>query len=58
VLLAQLRERKILVRHFTQQRIANHLRITVGTQQECETLVAALQQLVVKDHASHTKVSA
>lgn len=45
-LLAQLRERKILVRHFAKPRIDGHLRISIGTQQECETLVAALQQIV------------
>jgi histidinol-phosphate aminotransferase len=45
-LLAQLRERRILVRHFTQARIADYLRISIGTQQECETLIAALRQIV------------
>jgi histidinol-phosphate aminotransferase len=45
-LLGALRERKILVRHFKQARIANHLRISVGTQEECEALVAALKQIV------------
>jgi histidinol-phosphate aminotransferase len=45
-LLAQLRERRILVRHFTQSRIANHLRVSIGTPQECEALVAALRQIV------------
>ncbi len=57
-LLARLREQKILVRHFTQTRIANHLRISVGTQQECETLVAALRQLLSAAQASNTKVCA
>jgi histidinol-phosphate aminotransferase len=57
-LLAQLRERHILVRHFAKPRIDGHLRISIGTQQECETLVAALQQLVSADAASMTKVSA
>jgi histidinol-phosphate aminotransferase len=45
-LLGALRERKILVRHFKQTRIANHLRISVGTQAECEALVQALQQIL------------
>ena len=45
-LLAQLREQKILVRHFTQARIANHLRISIGTQAECELLVQALQRIL------------
>lgn len=51
-LLARLREQRILVRHFPQTRTANHLRISVGTQQECETLVRALQQMVSSDHGS------
>ncbi|MDO9436823.1 MAG: histidinol-phosphate transaminase [Hydrogenophaga sp.] len=42
-----LRERKILVRHFKQARIAEHLRITVGSQPECEALVHALSALLV-----------
>jgi histidinol-phosphate aminotransferase len=45
-LLAALRARHILVRHFQQARIANHLRISVGTQAECEALVSALQQIL------------
>ena len=47
-LLAALRERKILVRHFAKPRISNHLRITVGTLQECELLVKALRQILEK----------
>lgn len=46
-LLLALRERRILVRHFPQPRIANHLRISVGTQGECEQLVAALEQILL-----------
>jgi histidinol-phosphate aminotransferase len=51
-LLAQLRERHILVRHFAKPRIDGHLRISIGTPQECEALVAALQQIVsaTQDH--------
>lgn len=45
-LLAALRERRILVRHFRQPRIDNHLRITIGTPAECEALVAALGQIL------------
>ncbi len=41
-----LRERKILVRHFKQARIANHLRISIGSQAECEVLVRALQGIL------------
>jgi histidinol-phosphate aminotransferase len=45
-LLGALREQKILVRHFKQARTANHLRISVGTQAECEALIAALQHIL------------
>ena len=38
----KLREKKIIVRHFKQERIENYLRITVGTQEECQALVEAL----------------
>lgn len=55
-LLAALRERKILVRHFKQARIANHLRISVGTQAECEVLIQALQQILAAQ-PQHKEVS-
>ena len=45
-LLGALRERKILVRHFAKGRTANHLRISVGTQAQCEALIDALQHIV------------
>ena len=39
----RLRERAVLVRHFTQpDRIAPWLRISIGTREECETLLRAL----------------
>ncbi len=41
-----LRERKVLVRHFPKPRIANHLRITIGTQTQCEALIDALAEFV------------
>ena len=44
---AELRERKILVRYFNKPRINQHLRITIGTQKECEALVSALKGVVV-----------
>lgn len=40
-----LRRRDILVRHFAHNRIDNFLRITVGTDSECEVLVQALQDI-------------
>ena len=42
-----LRERAIIVRQFSRpERIADHLRITIGTPAECAALVAALRQIV------------
>ncbi|MBA9900820.1 histidinol-phosphate transaminase [Burkholderia cepacia] len=43
---AKLKEREIFVRHFGLPRIDQHLRITVGTDAECDTLVAALRELL------------
>ncbi len=44
---AALREKKVLVRYFNKPRINQHLRITIGTQQECEALLTALQEIVI-----------
>ena len=46
LLTRQLRERRILVRHFDQPRIRDFLRITIGTEAECEALLAALSQIL------------
>ena len=43
---AALRERSIIVRHFTQPRIDQFLRITVGTDEQCAALVAALKEIL------------
>ncbi len=43
---AGLRERRILVRHFNAPRIDQFLRITVGTEQQCDALASAMEQLV------------
>ena len=46
-LFAALRERGILVRRFDRpERIADHLRITVGTDAQCDALLAALRELI------------
>lgn len=45
-LAAQLKAREIFVRHFKLPRIDQHLRITVGTDAECDALVAALRELL------------
>ncbi|WP_427025147.1 histidinol-phosphate transaminase [Aureimonas ureilytica] len=44
-----LRERAILVRHFARPRIADFLRITVGTPAECERLVEALREILARN---------
>lgn len=44
-LAAHLKDRGIFVRHFKQSRIDQHLRITVGTDYECDALVGALRDL-------------
>ncbi|MFA7268224.1 MAG: histidinol-phosphate transaminase [Sterolibacterium sp.] len=41
-----LRARGIIVRHFKQPRIEQFLRITVGTDEQCQTLVAALRAML------------
>ncbi len=41
-----LRERAIIVRHFRLPRIDQHLRITIGTREECAALVDALQAIL------------
>lgn len=45
-LLAALREHKVIVRHFKHARIDQYLRITVGTDGECDSLVRALQAIL------------
>jgi len=41
-----LRERGIIVRYFRRPRIDNHLRITVGTDAQCDELLSALAELL------------
>jgi histidinol-phosphate aminotransferase len=45
-LAAKLREQNILVRHFRKPRIEDFLRITVGTADECDRLIALLRRLI------------
>ena len=47
-MLARLRERGIVVRHFDTPRLANSLRITVGTAEENNALLAALKEVACK----------
>lgn len=57
-LFSALRERRILVRHFKQPRIDNHLRITIGTQAECEALVDALRHILSTSSSAGAPISA
>jgi histidinol-phosphate aminotransferase len=45
-LAAALRQRSIIVRHFQQPRIEAFLRITIGTEAQCRTLVEALEAVL------------
>ncbi len=45
-LAAALRQRDIVVRHFRLPRVDQHLRITVGTDSQCQTLVDALRAIL------------
>ena len=45
-LAAALRARSIIVRHFRQPRIEQFLRITVGTDAQCQALVSALREIL------------
>ncbi len=45
-LAAGLRDKAILVRHFPMERIENYLRISIGTDAECDQLVAAFRQIL------------
>ena len=45
-LAAALRDRAVIVRHFRQDRIADYLRITIGTDAQCDLLLAALGDIL------------
>lgn len=44
-----LREKGIYIRYFKKPRIDNHLRITIGTDEQMDKLIAALEELVHSD---------
>ena len=43
---AALREKHIIVRHFKLPRIDQYLRITIGTDEQCDTLVKAIKEIL------------
>jgi histidinol-phosphate aminotransferase len=43
---AALREKHIIVRHFKLPRIDQHLRITIGTDEQCDALVKAIKEII------------
>ncbi|MEM5341817.1 histidinol-phosphate transaminase [Paraburkholderia azotifigens] len=45
-LAARLREKEVFVRHFRLPRIDQHLRISIGTDAECDTLLDALKDIL------------
>jgi histidinol-phosphate aminotransferase len=45
-LAAELRDRAVLVRHFAKPRIDSFLRISIGTEAECDQLIAALDNIL------------
>jgi histidinol-phosphate aminotransferase len=46
---AYLRSKAIIVRHFNQARIAQHLRVTIGTDDQCRQLVHALNSFLTAE---------
>ena len=44
-----LRDNNILVRHFNKEKISNYLRISIGTQQQMQSLLECLKQLMAKE---------
>ena len=45
-LFRELRERQVIVRYFDKPRIDNFLRISIGTEEECDALLAALDEIL------------
>jgi len=49
-LAARLRSKAVLVRHFSKARIEDYLRISIGTDKECERLLHALEEVTAPAH--------
>lgn len=48
---AELRARSVIVRHFAKPRIGQYLRISIGTDEECDALIAALKEILSRNSA-------
>ncbi|MFT8710080.1 MAG: histidinol-phosphate transaminase [Sporolactobacillus sp.] len=48
-LFRKLKTRGILVRHFNDQRIANYLRVSIGTDEEMDAFLKAINELITED---------
>lgn len=46
---AELRSRSVIVRHFAKPRIDQYLRISIGTDAECDALIAALSDILARN---------
>jgi len=51
-----LRSRNILVRHFSDERIKDYVRVTIGREDEMEALISATKELLGKGGIIHEKV--
>ncbi|MGM9641889.1 MAG: histidinol-phosphate transaminase [Eubacteriales bacterium] len=51
---AKLRERGILVRHFSKERISDYLRISIGTDEEMDAFVRAIKEIIEENR--HEKI--
>ena len=51
----KLREKGVLVRHFTGERIKDYLRITIGTVEEMEVLINKLKEILAEEGTAYEK---